>query len=152
MWRDFKAFMITQNALALAIAVVVGGALDTVVEAIVNGLLMPLITPLQQATGGDYAKLTWAVGPFRFAPGVVLAALVNFVIIGFVVWRLSKLFVKETPTSPTKSCPVCYKSDLDERAMRCPHCTSPIGGGHPPAGAIPDAVAPRGVDTSVPAR
>ncbi|GJG85576.1 large-conductance mechanosensitive channel [Gemmatimonadetes bacterium T265] len=126
MWRDFKAFLIKQNALALAIAVVVGGALDTVVKAIVNGILMPFIGPLQQATGGDYAKLTWHIGPFLFAPGVVLAALVNFVIIGFVAWRLSKLFVKETPTSPTKTCPVCFKSDLDERATRCPHCTSAL--------------------------
>lgn len=139
MWRDFKAFMIKQNALALAIAVVVGGALDTVVKSIVDGLLMPLIAPLQAATGGDYAKLTWAIGPVRLAPGVVIAALVNFVIIGFVAWRLSKLFVKETPTSPTKTCPVCFKSDLDERAMRCPHCTSPLDAG---AGVVP-ATAPR---------
>jgi large conductance mechanosensitive channel protein len=99
MWREFKTFLITQNALALAIAVVVGSALDTVVKAIVDGLLMPLVAPLQQATGGDYAKLVWAVGPFRFGPGVVLAALVNFVIVGFVAWRLSKLFVRETPES-----------------------------------------------------
>jgi large conductance mechanosensitive channel len=127
MWRDFKAFMIKQNALALAIAVVVGSALDTVVKAIVAGFLMPLVAPLQAAAGGDYAKLTWGVGPFQFAPGVVLAALVNFVIIGVVAWRLSRLFVKETPTSPTKTCPMCFKSDLDERAMRCPHCTSPLG-------------------------
>ena len=142
MWRDFKAFMIKQNALALAIAVVVGGALDTVVKAIVNGILMPFIGPLQQATGGDYAKLTWHVGPFLFAPGVVLASLVNFVIIGFVAWRLSKLFVKETPTSPTKTCPVCFKADLDERAMRCPHCTSALDAATQPV-PVP-AVAPVG--------
>jgi hypothetical protein len=72
---------------------------------------------------------------------VVLAALVNFVIIGFVAWRLSTLFVKETPTSPTKTCPVCFKSDLDERAQRCPHCTSQIESGHRGAGAAGTAVA-----------
>ncbi|HEY0779414.1 MAG TPA: MscL family protein [Gemmatirosa sp.] len=139
MWRDFKAFMIKQNALALAIAVVVGAALDTFVKAIVNGLLMPLIAPLQQATGGDYAKLTWHIGPFLFAPGVVLAALVNFLIIGVVAWRLSKLFMKETPWSPTKSCPVCFKSDLDERALRCPHCTSTLDVAQPNVPAVASA-------------
>lgn len=142
MWREFKAFLIKQNALALAVAVVVGGALDTVVKAIVNGLLMPLVAPLQSATGGDYAKLTWSLGPVRLAPGLVLAALVNFVIIGFVAWRLSKLFAKETPTSPTKTCPVCFKSDLDERALRCPHCTSPLEGARPVAAG--DGLPPRG--------
>ena len=152
MWRDFKAFMIKQNALALAIAVVVGSALDTVVKAIVNGLLMPLVAPLQQATGGDYAKLTWALGPFRFAPGLVLSSLVNFLIIGFVAWRLSKLFVKETPTSPTKTCPVCFKSDLDERAMRCPHCTSQLAAGHDLPGGVGVGGAVARPVTGVPAR
>ena len=126
MWREFKGFLIKQNALALAIAVVIGGALDTVVKALVSGILMPFIAPLQAATGGEYEKLTWHIGPFVFAPGVVLASFVNFIIIGFVAWRLSKLFVPETPSSPTKTCPVCFMSDLDERAMRCPHCTSPL--------------------------
>lgn len=148
MWREFKAFMVKQNALALAIAVVVGSALDTVVKAIVSGLLMPFVAPLQKATGGEYEKLTWAIGPFRFAPGVVLAALVNFVIIGLVAWRLSKLFVKETATSPTKTCPVCFKSDLDDRAMRCPHCTSALDATTQP---VP-AVAPRGNPTAALAR
>lgn len=126
MLRDFKAFLIKQNALALAIGVVIGGALDTVVKALVNGVVMPLVAPLQAAAGGDYAKLTWDVGPFRFAPGLVLAAAVNFVVIGLVAWRLSKWFITETPTSPTKTCTVCFKSDLDARAFRCPHCTSTL--------------------------
>lgn len=143
MWRDFKAFMIKQNAVALAIAVVVGSALDSVVKAIVDGLFMPLVAPLQAAAGGDYAKLTWGVGPFLLAPGLVLAALVNFAIVGVVAWRLSKLFI-ETPTSPTKRCPMCFKNDLDARALRCPHCTSALddaptvaadGGGPAPAAA-----------------
>ena len=94
MWRDFKAFLVKQNALALAIGVVVGSALDTVVKAIVNGLLMPIIAPLQAATAGDYSKLTWAVGPFRFAPGIVLASLVNFVIIGFVLFLIIQAYEK----------------------------------------------------------
>ena len=126
MLRDFKAFLIKQNALALAIGVVIGGALDTVVKALISGVLMPLVAPLQAAAGGDYAKLTWALGPFRFAPGLVLAAVVNFVAIGLVAWRLSKMFIAETPTSPTKTCTVCFKSDLDARAFRCPHCTSTL--------------------------
>ena len=72
MWREVRAFLVKQNALALAIGVVVGGALDTVVKALVNGLFMPLVAPLQSATAGDYTKLTWAIGPFRFAPGIVM--------------------------------------------------------------------------------
>ncbi|MGH7634252.1 MAG: MscL family protein, partial [Gemmatimonadaceae bacterium] len=44
MWQDFKAFLIKQNAIALAIAVVLGVALNTLVQSIVNDFIMPIIT------------------------------------------------------------------------------------------------------------
>lgn len=126
MWADFKSFLIKANALALAIAVVIGTALNGVVQALVDGLIMPIVA----AVGPDpsrYQSMEWVVGGVHFKPGLLLGALINFLIIGFVAWRLAKLFLRESPPAPAKpvkSCPFCRMGDLDPAASRCPHCTS----------------------------
>lgn len=125
MWQDFKGFLIKQNAIALAIAVVLGVALNTLVQAIVNDFIMPIITVAQPA--GNWKTAVWTLGPFKFGVGDFVSALVNFIIIGFVCWRISKIFVKEpAPAATTKKCPYC-KTDVDKDATRCPACTSEIG-------------------------
>lgn len=134
MLKDFRAFLIKQNAIALAIAVVIGAALDGVVKSIVDGLIMPIVAAVTPDPA-SYQNMTWALGTVLLKPGLVIAAVINFLIVGFVVWRLSKMFIKpaaETPKSPTKACPFCKMGDLDLAALRCPHCTSEITGALPP--------------------
>ena len=121
MWRDFKSFLIKQNALALAIAVVIGTALTRVVTALVDGIIMPIVAVA--APGGNWRAATLDVGPFQFLVGELLAALLNFLIVGFVAWRISKFFIKPDPASPTRVCPACRMS-ADAAATRCPYCTS----------------------------
>lgn len=142
MLKEFKAFLIKQNAIALAIAVVIGVALNGVVTSIVDGLVMPLVAAISPDPA-TYQNMTWTLGRLVLKPGIVLAALINFVIVGLVVWRLSKLFIKpaaEAPAAPTKACPYCRMGDLDLAASRCPHCTSEltsVGGGALPATPLP---------------
>ena len=124
MLQEFRAFLIKQNALALAIAVVIGGALDKVVKAIVDGLIMPIVAVA--APGGAWQQATLRAGPFVFGVGPLAAAVINFVIIGFVAWRLSKLFIRPEAKAATKRCPYCQMDDLDQLARRCPHCTSEL--------------------------
>ena len=125
MWKEFKAFLIKNNALALALAVVLGAALNDVVKGVVDNIIMPVVgaaTP-----GGAWRTAVLNVGPVRFGVGPLAAATLNFFIVGFVAWRLSKAFLKPDPEKPaTKTCPVCFMADLDARARRCPHCTSEI--------------------------
>jgi large conductance mechanosensitive channel len=129
MWREFKAFLIKQNALALAIAVVIGAALNGVVTSIVDNLIMPIVgaaTP-----GGAWRTATLDLGPVKLGIGPLAAALLNFLIVGFVAWRISKAFIKPevAPEKPaTKTCPFCQMADLDVKATRCPHCTSELSG------------------------
>jgi large conductance mechanosensitive channel len=135
MWKEFKTFLIKNNALALALAVVLGAALNDVVKGIVDNIIMPIVgaaTP-----DGAWRTATLDLGPVRFGIGPLAAALLNFLIVGFVVWRLSKAFIKPDPEKPaTKSCPYCQMADLDVRASRCPHCTSELAGA-PTLGAAP---------------
>jgi len=124
MWNDFKGFLIKQNVLALAIAVVVAVALNALVKALVDDFIMPIVGVL--APAGAWQKATWDVGPVKFGVGDFASALLNFLIIGFVAWRLSRMFIKEAPAAATKACPFCRMADLDAAATRCPHCTSTV--------------------------
>ena len=120
MLTDFKAFLLKQNVMSLAIAVVIGTALNTLVKALVDDFIMPVIAAF--GPSGDWKTATWDVGRVQFGVGDFLAALINFLIIGFVAWRLAKAFI---PDAPTRSCQFC-RMTIDPGATRCPHCTSDL--------------------------
>jgi large conductance mechanosensitive channel len=125
-WREFKAFLIKQNVLALAIAVVIGAALGKVVDSLVADFIMPIVGVA--APGGAWRAWTLNVGAVRFGVGNFLNALLNFLIVGFVVWRITKAFIRPpaaTPDAATKACPFC-RMTIDSAATRCPHCTSAL--------------------------
>ena len=124
--KDFKDFLLKQNVVALAIAVVVGTALNTLVKAIVDDFIMPIIVAI--GPGGDWQKATWSVGSVKFGVGDFAAAVINFAIIGFVAWRISKIFIKPESEAPKKDCPYCRMS-IDAAAIRCPNCTSQLSPG-----------------------
>jgi large conductance mechanosensitive channel len=127
MWRDFKAFLIKQNVLALAIAVVIGAALAKVVDSLVADFIMPIVAVL--IPGGAWREWTLNLGRVRFGVGNFLNALLNFLIVGFVAWRIMKAFVRPPATAPdaaTKACPFC-RMTIDSAATKCPHCTSGLG-------------------------
>ncbi len=126
MLKEFKEFLLKQNVVALAIAVVVGTALNTLVKAVVDDFIMPIIAAF--GPGGDWQKATWAVGAVKFGIGDFIAAAINFVIIGFVAWRISKIFIKPAAEEPKRNCPFCRMS-IDAAATRCPNCTSQLAPG-----------------------
>ena len=85
MVKEFKDFLLKQNIVALALAVIVGTALNTLVKALVDDFIMPIVAAL--GPGGDWQTATWDVGSIKFGVGDFLAALINFLIIGLVDWR-----------------------------------------------------------------
>ena len=97
-WKEFKGFLIKNNALALALAVVLGAALTDVVKGLQHNIKMPVVgfaTP-----GGAWRTATLDVGPVRFGIGPLAAAVLNFFIVGFVAWRISKAFIKPDEEKP----------------------------------------------------
>ena len=126
MLKDFKDFLLKQNVVALAIAVVVGTALNTLVKAVVDDFIMPIIVAI--GPGGDWQKATWSVGSVKFGVGDFVAAVINFLIIGLVAWRISKIFIKPATEAPKRTCPFCRMS-IDAAATRCPNCTSQLAAG-----------------------
>jgi large conductance mechanosensitive channel len=123
MLKEFKEFLLKQNVVALALAVVVGTALNTLVKALVDDFIMPIIVAI--GPGGEWQKATWSVGPVKFGIGDFIAAVINFIIIAFVAWRISKIFIKPAAEEPKRNCPFCRMS-IDAAATRCPNCTSQL--------------------------
>lgn len=124
MLSEFKAFLLKQNVVALAVAVVLGAALTKLVTAVVDDFIMPFVGAL--TPGNAWKTATLDLGPVKLGVGDFFAAVINFVIIGFVVWRMSKLFIRDkSPDIQTKKCQFCVM-DVDLKATRCPHCTSEL--------------------------
>lgn len=123
MWRDFKAFIMNENVLALAIAVVLGGALGKLVTALVDDFIMPVVAVA--TPGGSWRTATLSVGRVEFLVGDFLSQLLNFLIIGLVVWRVSRAFIRPTPDAATRQCPHC-RLQIDRDASRCAYCTSQL--------------------------
>lgn len=97
----FKAFLTKSNALALAIGVIIGASLGTLVTTLVNAIIMPPIgwvlgsvnfasieTVLGTNAKGEVVSIGW---------GLFINALIVFVVVMFVVYIISKLFIKEAP-------------------------------------------------------
>lgn len=126
MWREFKQFLVKENVLALAIAVILGAALGKLVTAVVNDLLMPIIAAVMPE--GDWRTYTLDVGPVSFLIGDFIGAIIDFLVIAFVVWRISKAFMRPAAAQEkpaTRECPYC-RSMIDARATRCAHCTAAL--------------------------
>jgi large conductance mechanosensitive channel len=124
MLKDFRDFIIKQNFLALALAVVLGGAVGKVVQAVVDDFIMPIVAAA--TPGGTWKTATWDVGPVRFGIGDFASVFLNFLIIAFVVWRIAKLFERPAPPPvPARTCQFC-RMEIDLAATRCPHCTSQL--------------------------
>ena len=136
MWNEFKTFLLKTNAFALAIGVIIGAATGKVVSAIVADLLMPVISlvipsgswreaqlVLTQTTGSDGKPVVNAI-----KYGDVLGNVIDFVIISFVVFVLTKAIIREAPAPPppaTKTCGEC-KETVAIDARRCKWCGSPL--------------------------
>jgi large conductance mechanosensitive channel len=134
--KGFKEFLLKNNVLALAVAVIVGGAVGKVVSSLAADILMPLISMvlpsgewraakliISKTVGADGKEVVNAI-----TYGTFFGNLVDFIIIAFVVYMMTKALIKEAPApppAPTKTCPRC-KETVAPDASKCKFCTSDI--------------------------
>ena len=134
-WNEFKTFISRGSVMDMAVGIIIGGAFTAIVNSLVNDLVMPLLSLL---TGGfDFTKLSVVLGSGEGAAtlnyGLFISAVINFLLIAFVIFCLiksinkmkDKIAKKEEEAPTTKVCPFC-KSEIDIAATRCPHCTSEL--------------------------
>ena len=137
--KDFKNFAMRGNVLDLAVGVIIGGAFGKIVSSLVSNIIMPpvglllggmdfkeLFINLSDKPVNSIAEAEAAKVPV-IAYGLFLNAVVDFVIVAFCIFvliqQINRLLPTPPPPPPERKCPFCFGT-IDEKATRCPHCTS----------------------------
>jgi large conductance mechanosensitive channel len=86
MLKEFRDFVLRGNVVELAVAVIIGAAFGKIVDAVVKGL----ITPLIGIFGGtpDFSANTFSINGSVFLWGDVINAIVAFLIVALVLFFL----------------------------------------------------------------
>jgi large conductance mechanosensitive channel len=106
MLKEFKEFISKGNVLDLAVGVIIGIAFGAIVNSIVGDFLMPLIGII--LGGIDFSNLSVNIGGAVLPYGKLIQAIINFLIIAFVLFLLVKGINKfrtkkeDAPALPTK--------------------------------------------------
>ena len=134
MVKGFREFLLKNSVLALAVGFIMGAATGKVVSSLVGDIVMPLISPLL-LSGGEWRTARYILKQ-SVAPdgkevvnainyGSFLGNVVDFVVIAFVVYMITKALLKQPPPPATKKCPRCAELIAAE-ATRCKYCTSEL--------------------------
>jgi large conductance mechanosensitive channel len=110
MLKEFKEFAVKGNVLDMAVGIIIGAAFGTVVQSLVNDVIMPpigivlggvdfgdlFITLRQGAVPGPYVTLEAAreAGAVTINYGQFINALISFIIVAFAVFLLVRSFNK----------------------------------------------------------
>lgn len=136
--EEFKKFITRGNVIDMAVGVIIGGSFTTIVTSLNNDI----ITPILGIFGGvDFSNLKLVLGSGKNDPvlayGSFITAVINFLIVAFILFALIKLVnsINESikakigeenkAEAKVKICPFC-KEEINIEASRCPHCTSVI--------------------------
>lgn len=90
---EFVAFLKQYGVIGLAIAVIIGGKANALVSALVDGILMPVVTFF--IPGGSWRTATLDLGSVHLLLGPVFGAAIDFVIVAWLVFWFSKKILKE---------------------------------------------------------
>jgi large conductance mechanosensitive channel len=95
---EFKAFLLRGNVVDLAVGVVIGAAFSKIVDAVVNGLFMPVIGIV--SGGIDFSGFAPKLMGTPIPVGNVIQAIFNFVIVGACLFLVVKAMNKLQPKKP----------------------------------------------------
>ena len=116
----------------LAIAVIIGGAFQGIITAFTDDFINPIINSIGGAEIGGHFEI-FSTGQY-IEYGAFITAVINFLIMAFVIFLLMKAVnkllslghKKEEAAAPlTRKCPYCY-GEIDIKATKCMHCTSDV--------------------------
>lgn len=131
-FKEFKEFALKGNVMNLAIGVIIGAAFQGLVTSLTDNIIKPIINCIG---GEEIQGSIHLVGDQYINYGAFISAVINFLIMAFVIFLLVKAMNKladlgkkkevEEEAATTKECPYC-KSEIHIDATKCPHCTSDI--------------------------
>lgn len=99
-FQEFKDFLEEYKVLGLAIAVIMGLASNALVKALVDNIIMPIITPF--IPGGAWQTATLKIGPIVLGWGAFLSSLIYFLILAWAVFLIVRYMFGKKKISETK--------------------------------------------------
>ena len=110
LWKEFTEFAIKGNAMALAVGTIIGGAFSTITKSLTDDIIMPVvniflggtnfsdlkiklprITPVYEEVANEVTGVVEKVEvPHYLTYGNFLSAVINFLILAFVVFFIVK--------------------------------------------------------------
>src|SRR5438128_12248880 len=91
--NGFISFLKEYGIIGLAIAVIIGAAVGKLVSALVADIIMPIVTFF--IPGGNWRQAIFSIGPIHLAIGDFVGAMLDFLIIAFVVYLIAKWILKD---------------------------------------------------------
>ena len=85
---EFRAFISRGNVMDMAVGVIIGGAFTAIVNSLVGDIIQPLISGI--TGGGEQIGLVVNVGAAQLDFGAFISAVINFIIIAFIIFCLVK--------------------------------------------------------------
>ena len=128
--QEFKEFALRGNVMSLAVGVIIGASFQGVVASLTENILSPIIGLF---TRQNFDSLQLSVLGITLRYGAFITAVINFIIMAFVVFMLVRAMnrlltlgeQKKEPAAPPRLCPYC-KTALHPEATRCHACTSEV--------------------------
>ena len=99
---EFKTFIARGNVMDMAVGVIIGGAFSNITNSLINDIVMPVLGIFTSSV--SFAELSVNIGPAVIAYGNFIQAVLNFLIMAFVVFCLVKAlnrFHKKKEAAPT---------------------------------------------------
>ena len=135
LWKGFKEFAFKGNVIDLAVGVIIGSAFTAIVNSVVNDLFTPLLSLITGRVDFSTLAITLGAGEnaAKIAYGSFLQAVFNFLMVAICIFIFVKIInrfyrkneaEKEARPAP-RLCPYCF-GEINDKATRCPHCTSEL--------------------------
>lgn len=101
--QEFKTFAMRGNVMDLAVGVIVGGAFSSTTNSLINDIIMPIVGIF--VSQASFADLTLSVGGAVITYGNFIQAVLNFVILAFVVFCMVKAVNRVAHTQKKEEAP-----------------------------------------------
>ena len=149
MLKEFRKFALRGNVLDMAVGIIIGAAFTSIVNSLVNDIIMPplglllggvdfsnfYLTLKPGSPAGPYTALAeaQAAGAVTINYGMFINAVISFTLVALAMFVLIRAInrlqaeepAEESAAPTTKDCPFCFSS-IPLAATRCPNCTSQL--------------------------